>query len=204
MKITNILCAQLMLALLSLSIPALAQPSEGLTQFSSGGTDVGTNLCYAIVSANGKNLKTPVVTYLNLTSDKAGSVAQFYTAGAPTAATHVSTTVSIPVTLTNGYASGDIIIIRHTGTDTYERRILTTFTGATNLTVTVAPTVALAIGDLVYEATAAGAIPCGATTNLTINGVGIYSGQAGKPLLIDLDGTSAVQLNAVSATYPQP
>lgn len=190
-----------MVALLALTaLPAFAL--EELPYFAGGGTDVGTTLCYAVVSANGKNQGAPVVTYLNATSDKAASVVQFYSIATNTTANYVSTTTSLPVQYTNGFASGDIIVIRHLSKDTYERRILTTFTGATNLTVTVAPTVALAVGDQVYKATATGSIPCGATT-LSLLGTGIYAGQNGKPLLLEVDSTSAGQINAVAAKYEQ-
>jgi hypothetical protein len=184
----------------ALMLPLVASAVPEVPVYSTGGTDVSTTLCYAVISANGKNQGNPVITYLNATSDKSASIVQFYKAGTPTAANYVSTSTSIPVVATNGFASTDVIIIRHLADDTYERRVLTTFTSSTNLTVTSAPTTALAVGDLVYKATAAGTIPCGATT-VSLSGAGIYSGQAGKPLLLEVDGTSACQVNAVSAAY---
>lgn len=201
MKIKNILSG-LFVVLLAL-LPAVTQAVDEIPFFAGGGTDVGTTLCYAVVSANGKNQGVPVVTYVNATSDKAASVIQFYTITANTAANVVSTTTAIPVTLTNGFASGDIIVIRHLLDDTYERRILTTFTTATNLVVTVAPTVALVVGDIVYRAATAGFIPCGAATQ-AIAGEGIYAGQPGKPLLLEVDCTSAGQINAVAAKFVNP
>jgi hypothetical protein len=165
-----------------------------------GGTDVGNTLCYAILSTAGEGGKAPVITYLNATSDKAGSIIQFYTCGQVVSASHGSTTVSVPVNATNGFTAADIIIIRHGATDTYERRILDTFTSATNLTTTVAPSVALVPGDIIYKAVVAGTIPVGAATK-ELNGVGIYAGEKGKPLLLEIDGTSSCQINAVCAKY---
>lgn len=182
------------------SIPTAQAAPEELSVWSGGGTDVSTTLCYTVVSANSKNNGQPVVTYLNATSDKAASVLTFYTAGTPTSCNYTNTTVSIPVNSTNGFAANDVIVIWHKLTDTYERRIVDTFTSATNITVTVASTAATVPGDQIYKATAAGTIPVGNATK-ELNGTGIYSGQRGKPLLIDLDGTSAVQVNAASAIY---
>jgi len=198
MKIKNILSV-LFLVVLAL-LPAMVQAVDEIPFFAGGGTDVGTTLCYAVVSANGKNQGVPVVTYVNATSDKAGSIIQFYNITTSTAANVVSTSTALPVTSTNGFASGDIIVIRHLLDDTYERRILTTFTTATNLVTTVAPTVALVVGDIVYRAATAGFIPVGSAT-LQIVGDGIYAGQPGKPLLLEVDCTSAGQINAVAAKF---
>jgi hypothetical protein len=67
--------------------------------------------------------------------------------------------------------------------------------------VTSAPTTAIASGDEIWPMTTAGFIPCGAATTLSLVGNGIYSGQPGKPLLLEVDGTSSCQINAVSATF---
>jgi len=199
MKRFSLLKTSMALALCALFAMPLSA-ADAIPAFAGGGTDVGTNLCYAVVSANGKDQGTPVVTFLSATSDLSSSAVTFYSAGTPTYANYVSTTTSCPVASTNGFAANDVIIIRHVAADTYERRIVDTFTSATNLTVTVAPTTALAVGDLVYKATAGGTIPVGNTT-LTLNGAGIYAGQKGKPLLLEVNGTSACQVNAVAATY---
>lgn len=178
-----------------------ATASAQLSVWAGGGTDVSTNLCYTVVSAASKNNGQPVVTYLNATSDKSASVVQFYDiTNAPTSANYVNSTVTLPVTRTNGFASGDIIVIQHKSNDTYERRVLTASTGATNLVVTVAPTQAVAVGDQIYRCVAAGYIPCGNTT-LSLTGEGIYSGRRSSPLLLEVDGTSACQINAAAAKF---
>lgn len=188
-------------ALLMVIGTACAQ--QELSVWAGGGTDVGTTLCYTVVSANSKNNAQPVLTYISYSSDKAASALTFYNiTNAPAAVSGANATTNVPVIRTNGFTAGDIVVLRHKATDTYERRIVGTFYTNNSVPVTVAPTVATAAGDILYKCvtTGAGTIPIGATTN-SINGPGIYAGQRGLPLLIDLDGTSAVQINAATATY---
>lgn len=191
---------------------ALTVPNQAAAQAvakvydSRQGIKVGTTLCYSINSALSANQGTPLLTYISATSDKAGSALQFYNVTTNTDCNFVSTTTSIPVRSTNGIAVNDIIVLRHAIDDTYERRIVTTFTSATNLTVTVAPTVAMAVGDFVYRCATNGAyIPVGNATVQIIGTVaGIYAGQPNMPLLIDLDATSACQINLATARYAKP
>lgn len=175
--------------------------SAQLTAWSGGGTLVSTNTSYAVVSANGAAGTTPVLTYLNATSEKATSKVQFYQiTNAPLAVTVTNSTVNLYVARTNGYVSGDIIIIQHKANDNYERRVLTTSLASTNLVVTVAPTQVTVPGDIIYRAATAGSIPVGATTK-ELSGPGLYSGQAGKPLLFEVDGTNAPSINAAAARF---
>ena len=88
----------LALAVTALTITALAAPKSF---WAGGGTDVGTSICYAVVTADAQDQGTPVLTFLDATSDKAGAVVQFYTVGTPTYCNYVSTTTSIPVASTN-------------------------------------------------------------------------------------------------------
>jgi hypothetical protein len=193
----------LVTALLLMGAAAFAVP-PAISMFAGTGTDVGTTLCYAVVSANGSSGDTAVVTYLNATSDLGGSVIKFYTVTDPARATGANTTVTLAVAATNtaAWADGGIVVIRHMATDTYERRILAApwSTATTNLKLTAAPTTTMAAGDLIYLGTAAGTIPVGAATK-ELTGDGIYCGQRGKPLLVEIDGTSLCQINAVCAKY---
>ena len=183
-----------------LALTAFGAPEEKVV-FAGGGTDVGNTICYAVVSAASANGGTPVVTYLNATSDLSSSKVTFYTYGTNTFVNAAQPgTTFIPVNATNGFVNGDVIVIRHVATDTYEKRILTTFTTNGVLVVTAAPTVATAAGDVIYRVSAAGSIPVGAAT-LALTGEGIYAGEKGKPLLLEVDGTSTCQLNAVCAKY---
>jgi hypothetical protein len=50
--------------------------------------------------------------------------------------------------------------------------------------------------------TVAGQIPIGATTNANGNAEsGIFFGNSGKPLLMEIDGTSATAINVISGRY---
>lgn len=204
MKVTRtrqILISILCPLLLLLGLAARAPAADALKAFAGTSTDVGTTLSYYIASAYSENGGAPIVTYVNATSDKAASVLQFYTCTTACMVTGVNSTVTIPMATNgfSGYVANAILILRHTATDTYERRIVSTAT-TTNVVLTAAPTTATAYGDLVYVCTAAGAIPVTATTK-ELDGPGIYAGQAGKPLLVDLDATSACQINAISGYY---
>lgn len=185
---------------LALTLTLAAGTPDPWPAYATGGTDVGNTLCYAVISAHSANAGAPVVTYLNATSDLSSSKVQFYTCGATVPVTGANTTTTIPATTNNasGWVANGIIVIQHIATDTYERRIISSVTSS-NVVVTVAPTAATAAGDKMWLATTAGSIPCGATT-LIITG-DCYAGQPQKPLLLEVDGTSSCQINAVAAKY---
>ena len=174
--------------------------------FSTGTTNRGTTLSYAIVSGNAENGGVPVVQYINAGSDLATAKLQFYRVDAQTTATFTNSTVTLPVVATNNIADGGVIIIRHTTDDSYEKRILTTSTGATNLVVTVAPLGTVVPNDIIYHVTTtrAGLINWGATTNsLGPSSGAIYVGQKGMPLLLEINATTAGEVDVVSGIYLQ-
>ena len=189
-----------------MAAPAMAQLGAPQTAFSVGTTNPATTLSYLVVSERSANGGTPAVTYLSAGSDKAGSQVQAYkvthTVGVQYA-TNATTTLS--VNNTNGFSSGDVIVIRHYLNDTYEKRILTTMTGSTNLVVTVAPLAAVIPGDTVYRVVTTGAqtIPWGATTNSVGGGTGgpIIVGQRGQPLLLEIDATSTAGRLSCAGMY---
>ncbi len=198
------------LALCSLAVTGLAQvPGSPYTAqnqkafFSLG--NAGSTIASVIASANAYNGGAPCATAYSFTSDLSGARAIFYKCVTNTTANYANTTVSVPVRSTNDFVSGDIIVIRHTADDSYERRILTTFTSGTNLTVTVAPSTAVAIGDIIYRCSTnnAGSILVSNAT-VTSQATGLYHGQPGCPLLVDLNGTSACSINLVSGFYRLP
>lgn len=157
-----------------------------------------TTLSYFIAPASGQGI--PRLQYINATSDKAGSVIQFYTAAAGTRITTASTGTTITAVGTS-YASNDVIIVRFRATDTYQRLVVSAST-ATNITTTAALQATAAVGDTVYEVTAAGSIPVGAATKELNAGAGaIFNGQEGYPLLFEIDGTSACKINAASGIF---
>jgi hypothetical protein len=169
-----------------------------------GSIDVGNTISYSVVSANGKNQAAPLLTYLNVSSDLATSLLTFYTLGTPVQVRYTNSTTTLFIEGTNGVTTNaQIIVIRHADTDTYERRITTGSTATTNLIVTSAPSQTVRPGDLIYQMTGTNTIPWIAGTNSIGPGPGIYAGQAGKPLLFEINGTAACQINAWCATYPQ-
>jgi hypothetical protein len=195
-------------AVLSLLAVALTPAFAAVTQpptligFSTGNASNAT-IASVIISTHSVNAGAPTIKHINAHSDLATSAVSIWTTAVPPAdANYTNTTVSIPVTSTNGFAASDIIVIQHAASDTYERRILTTFTSATNLTVTVAPTTAVAVGDVIWDmgASAAAVIPVGAAT-LSLTGENLFTGPAARPVLLDVNGTNVSQLNCVSGLY---
>ena len=191
------------------AIQAMGQSIAGKIADAKTGTDVGTTLCYAILSADGgteyyengsSRRLTPFVTFLSATTDKSTAITFRVPDGNIAVASGANTTTSCPVAATNGFAANDVVIIRHQATDTYERAVLAAFATNNAIVLTAAPGTAMAAGDLIYRVAASGTIPI---NNTTANYYGdiIYSGKPGMPLMVDIDGTSACQINAVCATY---
>jgi hypothetical protein len=176
-------------------------PVRAAETFAGTGTDVGNTLCYYVASAK---YGVPRLSYINATSDKSASVIQFYSAASPLLVTATSaagqTIVSaVPTTITNN----DIVIVRSIANDTYQRCVVSSVT-ATNFVVGANLAFALAVGDPIYKVTAAGTIPVGAATKELNAGPGsIYNGQRNRPLLFEIDGTSACQINAASGFFDQ-
>lgn len=211
MKKTNFLSGLIaIVALIALAmlfaVPAKAQLSAPQTAFSVSTTNPATTLSYLVVSERSANGGTPAVTYLTAGSDLASSQVTTYkvthVVGAQYA-TNATTTLS--VNNTNGFSSGDVIIIRHYLNDTYEKRILTTMTGSTNLVLTAAPVAAVIPGDTIYRVVTSGAqnIPWGATTNSVGGGAGgpIIVGQRGLPLLMEINATSTAGRLSCAGVY---
>jgi hypothetical protein len=194
-----------LLCLAALNLPAQSLRATAQLGFTTGTTNADTALSYAIVSANSANGLAPVVEYVNAGSDLVTSKLTFYRVDYITSANYSNSTVTIPVSSTNGVGdNAGVIVIRHVTDDSYEKRILTTSTGSTNLVVTVAPIGTVVPGDLIYHCvtTAAGSVRWGASTNSVGPSSGsIYSGQAGLPLLIEINATTAGNVGIVSGRY---
>lgn len=180
--------------------------NDNLNVFSLAATNNATTLAHVIVPNNAANGGAPVVTFLSYAGDNSTNTLQAYKATALTQAAYsTNVTVTLSVIQTNGFASGDVIIIKHTtpGAISYERRVLTTMTTATNLVTTAAPAQAVAVGDLIWRVTKSGvaSYPVGNTTNTLSNAGGVLSGQKGTPLLIEVTGAASGQLTAVSGFF---
>lgn len=149
---------------------------------------------------------TPILKYVNFSSDKAGSVLQFYTTqaiGQITNAAAAATTNIVYVNRTNGLVAGDVIILGSKTTGNFQRaKVHVVGTGSfsfTNNAIGITNLYAIVNGDVFWKATAGGTIPVGITTN-SITG-GSYSGQFGQPFLIDQDQTTVGAINAAYVEY---
>jgi hypothetical protein len=167
-----------------------------------------TTLSYCVAGPssayNTKLTGTPRLQYINATSDKAASVIQFYTAGAPASVTGLSTNGQKVIKMAGtGYASNDVLVVRSVSNNTYARCVVTT---NSTTTVTVAANLPwdLVTNDQVWKMTAGGSIPVGAATKELNAGAGaVYNGQKAKPLLFEIDGTSACHINAAAGYFHQ-
>lgn len=183
------------LALLALAFTTHAQSQ--VRAFNMTSTDIGATNSHAIISAFGKGQAE--IDYLSVTSDKAGSLLTFYTAGdgvlVVTATNATQAVIYAPGTA--NFTAGDIVVLRHKAADTYQRLVVSsTATASVTMTGNATATVA---GDVLYKLTAGPAIPVGAAT-VTI-AVPCYRGQENKPTYLEIDGTSASQINLISGKF---
>lgn len=183
--------------------PAFAQGNTQ-TSLTFADTASGTTLAsYVIPIGDGH----PSVTYVNATSDKAGSVLQFYKATSGSHTLAIATNASQAVVwVPDGtkYSANDVVVLRHklsTG-DIYERLVVSSAT-STNLTMTGNLSTAVLVGDQLWKMTKYGTIPVGAATKEVASSVayGLYNAPGGRPVLLDLDGTSACKINLITGRY---
>lgn len=187
----------LYLAILALLCLLFAPPAAQAQRFVSGtSTDIGVTNTYHITPATLRG--QPVVTYFSATSDKAASVMRSYTAAAPIPVTATAAASQAVVTHASGasaFAGNDIVIVRSVANDTYQRCVVLSDT-ATTVTFVENLNFALAAGDQLYIATSKATIPVGAATVSVLRET--FTGVENRPLLIDLDGTSASQINLIT------
>ncbi len=204
------------LAALSLSLTGLDALAQGnLKAWATGGiqqTSAVESVNYAVASASSFFAGPPVCSFLSATSDKAGSVAQFYAAtatvqlGTNTTPTNIQTLASSVGILTNSTAS--LVIIRHLATDTYDRAKIST---NDLVSITLDPnypltqTTSTVNGDLLYLMAKAGKIPVGSATITIGPGGNVFVGQLNRPLLVETTGNNYtnVAINAFSGFYQQ-
>lgn len=177
--------------------------------FCTSSTNQASALSWAVVTSRSGNNGTPVVTFLGYGSDLAAFQIQSYKVNAQCVCNFTNSTVTIPVNTTNGFnaAGSAVIVIRHKLTDDYEKRILTTSTGTTNLVTTVGAQETIVPGDTIYQCikTGAGSLVGGAAiTNTLAAPGGIFIGQQGLPLLLEINGTSGASLYSASGYFLPP
>jgi hypothetical protein len=208
MKIKHLIVASL-LALVSIIITPLRAAPTDMTVWAGGGATNTTSWAavpHTSRGSTGNTAVSPVLTYLNATSDAAAGKVQFYNAGRPAvcAYTNLGTTIYLNITNAMTLATGGfntnagVILIYHKASGLFDRRVLGGSPSGTNLVTTVATT--NLVGDIIWPMTPAGYIPVGAATK-EIVGTGIYSGEPGEPLLMDITGTSNSCINAASARF---
>jgi len=187
----------LYLAIVALFCLLFAPASVQAQSWVSGtSTDIGVTNTYYIAPATLKG--QPVVTYFSATSDKAASTIKSYTAAAPIPVTATAAASQAVVTHASGasaFAANDIVIVRSVSGDTYQRCVVASDT-ATTVTFHENLNFALAAGDQLYIATSKASIPVAAATVSVLRET--FTGTESRPLLIDLDGTSASQINLIT------
>lgn len=179
----------------------LAAPLTNTKAFGVGGTDQGATNCYAVVPGVGD--KIGVIRYLNATSDKAGSVITIYTNTAPVSVTALFSGATNVLGSFSEFTAGDFVLVQkgNTPNDTYIKDYCAT-ASATNFTPRLTAT-SIAVGDRIYKVGAVGTITVGAATKEMV-GPFIWASQLGHPVLLELDGTSAVQVNVVGGEFINP
>jgi len=196
------------LPLLASALVCLGQNPPSYAAFSTTSTNGGTALSWAIISARGFNNGPAAITLISAVSDLALSTASVYPLITATCkANFTNATTTLPVVQTNGFTTSDVIIIQHILNDTYEKRVLAASTGTTNLVVNAAPLQAVIPGDIIYRVSTNAAnsipLPVGAAT-VTFQSPCIAVGQAGRPVLVEINGTSSATLKALSCIYLNP
>lgn len=194
------------------SLPPKADAQNVFCVGTNGGN--GGAAAWTIVSPRSGNSGPPVVQSISYATDAAGQVIRGYVV---TTNNNVSGWIdSTHVTIqggTNGYVAGDTLVIHHKSIDWCERGKVSTILLTNIVTLAAAPQVAITNGDTLYRCTnwCAPTIylpqivtPGSGTNVLSAGGGPVLVGQAGKPLLIEVTGSSAAYLGNASGYYAQP
>lgn len=191
------------LAVATLAALALSGSIQAQTATFAGPGSTGTTLSSYIMPGVTNN-GIPRVQFISATSDKSTSVLTFYSTTVSSQVTNTSASGQAVISAPgSSFSASDVLVVRSVANDTYQRLIVSAST-VSNVTATANLSFALAPGDIVYKMTSNGTIPVGAATiSHNAQSGGVYNGQRGKPILIDLDGTSACKINIVSG-YWQP
>lgn len=200
------------------AVSAMAAPPDAINVFGLGATNNGTVQAWAIIGARSANNGTPVITSIDAATDTPSTASvHAYQVTEVTQCTFTNSTVSIPVTTTNTGTKWDsgFIVVQHRLSDTYEKRVLATSGGLTNLQVTAATIATVVPGDIIYKVVDNAALgSIGMVTNATLltankmfvqrySSSPIFVGQKGKPLLMEVTATNsaAAYIYNVSGYY---
>lgn len=141
-----------------------------------------------------ENGRTRVLAY-SLTSDAADHYATIYLKSGNTKTTvdGASSSTTINVTDTTGFASGDIIIVQSADGSVIDHYSVTGVTGTTSGTLTVNTAISANlgnVGDRVYKVTVQARVPVGAATVTAQSQGGVIIGPKDSPVMILLGGSS--------------
>lgn len=178
---------------------ALTHSASAQRWISGTSIDIGATNTYYIAPAD--RVGQPVVSYFNATSDAAGSTIKGYTTGAGIPATAAAASGQAVVTHASGtgaFNANDVVIVRSVANNTYQRCVVASRTG-TSVTFNENLNFSLVAGDQLYVATLSSTIPVGAATVSVLDDT--FVGTEGRPLLVDLNGTSASQINLITIEY---
>lgn len=193
----------------------LAAPVAAFSQaFSGTGTAISTTLSY-YVSPVTSGSGIPVVNYVDATlvgadTNSTTACVRFYSANAearvPSGAS--ASGASTITGSTNGLAANDVLVVRYKSNETYQRVTVSSLSGST-ITLNETLATALTTSDQVYKMTLSGKlgnkfhVPYGKITEHA-GGAPLFSGKAGRPLLIEAFGAATPVLNVVAGTYLLP
>lgn len=182
-----------------LALACLLLPAQAQRWLSGTSTDIGATNTWFIAPAD--RAGQPVVTYFNATSDLSTATIKGYNTAAGIPVTATAASGQAVVTHASGasaFAPNDIVIVRSVANNTYQRCVVSS-DNATSVTFHENLSFALAPGDQLYIATINSQILVAAATVSVLRET--FVGVEGRPLLVDLVGTSASQINAITVEY---
>lgn len=139
----------------------------------------------------------------NATSDKAAGVLKFRTASHQYVTTAEAAASQAVVNLDNvdGLAGTDVVLVQPKDGAALYVMTVSSITGKA-VTMTGNFAAALPAGSKVFRLADHSQVPCGAATiSAQSNGSPLWVGDAGMPLILELDSTSAGAVNAGSGQY---
>ena len=142
------------------------------------------------------------IQYVNVNSDKAGATLRFLNpSGNAIVLTNAQSSGSnITFTANTTLTNADFIVIRHATGNQWKYNVGAAT--ATNVFLSMPLSNAIVAGDVLTEYRVAGMVVWGALTNsLDAGGAGIFNGERAKPVVVEIDSTSAGALNVVSGQY---
>jgi hypothetical protein len=211
---------------LALAASSMAQTQRPDDFFATGATDAQhaglwgiTN--FVVIPTPSEGAGQPIITYLAVRSDTAGSGVGFWTPGTNAAVSITNSVIAtnkLSVQNTNNFfASGDHVLIQHKGGTNspplWEYNIVDSVSGFV-ITCSSNTAARMEPGDVVWKMNKVGFLQCNNSTNgvvgstvsgslLGISGPGIFAGLRNKPLLLELKTTTTTVagIDAVCGRY---